>query len=117
MVILILTVFVLIVLGIFLYRKARNEVASKAQCPTCKITFRANDIIDENLAGDGLTNTGKTRKIIVTMRCSICGNEKKLTIFTAYRHHPTKGSPGRQYFAELAKKEWEQAALREKKQR
>lgn len=114
----IITIILLIslgALGAYLYRKIRNNKANNTRCPVCKTSFRASDIVDETLAGDGLTNGGKNRKIIVTMRCSACGNDKKLTIFTAYRHHPVKGSPARQYFKELAEKEWSQAALHDDK--
>lgn len=116
MIIAIFIIVAFVILSVYLYRKARNCATNNARCPTCKITFRANDIVDETLAGDGLTNGGKNRKIIVTMRCASCGNDKKVTIFTSYRHHPTKGSPAKQYFKELAKKEWEQEARKEKKQ-
>ncbi len=108
----------LLVLICLFYKTAKNKITNNhAYCSACKTAFRAKDIVDETLAGDGLTNGGKTRKIIVTMRCSTCGEEKKFPIYTAYRHHVTKGSPARQYFKDIEEKEWAQMTKQEKKNR
>ena len=107
----IIVLAVFIAIGVFcvaFYRKKRNQSANKAKCPSCKTPFRASDIVSESLADDGLSNGGRMRKLYVTMRCSSCGTEKKLTIYTEYRHHPTKGSPAYQYFKEVEQREWEQ---------
>ena len=99
-----------------LYKKLLNRITTNnVRCSSCKTTFRAKDIVDETLAGDGLTNGGKMRKIIVTMRCFTCGEEKKISIYTTHRHHPAKGSPARQYFKELEEKEWAQMTKQNKK--
>ena len=104
------TVFIVVptIIGISFYRKKRNDAANTANCSACKTPFTANDIVDENLSGDGIRNSGNTRKIIVTMRCSRCGKEKKFPIYTTYRHHPVKGSPAQQYFRELENLAWMQ---------
>ena len=97
-------VILFIVVGVFLrclYYKIKNKIANSAKCPICKIPFGASDIVREDLAEDGLVNSGMIRKLYVVMRCSSCGEEKKLTIYTHYRHHPINGSPAYQYFKEV----------------
>ena len=99
-----LIIILLIAVSVFLinfYQKKRNDVANKAKCPACRTPFQASDIVREDLAEDGLANSGKVRKLYVVMRCSSCGEEKKLTIYTHYRHHPINGSPAYQYFKEV----------------
>ncbi len=85
------------------YRSTHNKNTNKKSvCKECKKRFCAKDIISEDLIGDGLQNSGKAiRKISVRMRCSNCENEQEFTIFTAYRHSPSKGSPAYQYFKDL----------------
>ena len=107
----VISILLLVLVWLFhrFYRNTRNKMANNnAHCSSCKTPLRAKDIVDETLAGDGLDNGGKTRKIIVTMRCPTCYRDKKLTIYTDYRHHVTKGSPARQYFKDIEEKEWAQ---------
>ena len=85
------------------YQKMRNGFSDRAACKKCERQFRAADIVSENLVGDGLQNSGKVRKISVTMRCPNCGLERNLLIYTEYRHSSIKGSPAHQYFNDLEK--------------
>lgn len=100
-----LCVLIAFVIGLICtwYRSTHNKNTNKkCVCKKCKRRFCAKDIIAEDLIGDGLQNSEKaTRKIAVRMRCSNCENEQVFTIFTAYRHSPSKGSPAYQYFKDL----------------
>ena len=102
----IITLIIIVALSIgvyFLYINLTNKRADNSICKNCKTPFQAKDILSENLVGDGLSNSGKLRKLSVTMRCSGCEREQTLIIFTGYRHSPSKGSPAYQYFKDVEK--------------
>ncbi len=78
----------------YLLRKKRSEKGER--CPYCKKEFVAEEVVEENLIGDGLEN-GRWRKLSVTMKCSNCGRMSTLKIVSSYRRS-AHGSAAYQHF-------------------
>ena len=89
------------ILFYWIWRKGLEKKARNAACPKCKQKLGSKDIVGESLKGDGIDNSKRTRKINVSMRCPVCGEEIKLLIYTKYRHHEFNGTPAQQYFRDL----------------
>ena len=85
---------------VYLLRKKRAERGER--CPYCKKDFIANEIVEENLIGDGLKN-GRWRKLSVTMKCSRCGRMSMLKIMSEYRRS-AQGSAAYQHFKAIEEK-------------
>ena len=74
-------------------------------CPKCKHTYKPEDIVSEDLIGDGLSQHGRNRKLSVVVKCHNCNEKRKVKVYTNFRYDDDKGTAAQQYYKKINNKQ------------